>query len=75
MQRLGAQAAGWKCAARFSFAVVAEDDDRTPLGHRGMKIVAAGVAEVGYWTAAQASLPGLWKSRRSGHCARRTSSG
>jgi RimJ/RimL family protein N-acetyltransferase len=58
-QWLDAQAAGWKSATRFSFAVVAEDDDLTPLGHVGMKVVTAGVAEVGYWTAAQARRGGI----------------
>jgi RimJ/RimL family protein N-acetyltransferase len=58
-QWLDAQAAGWKSATRFSFAVVAEDDDQTLLGHVGMKVVTAGVAEVGYWTAAQARGRGI----------------
>ena len=51
-QWLAAQAAGWKSATRFSFAVVSEDGD-VPLGHVAVKVVTAGVAEVGYWTAAQ----------------------
>ena len=58
-QRLDAQAAGWKSATRFSFAVVAEDDDRAPLGHAGMKVTTAGVAEVGYWTTAEARRQGI----------------
>jgi RimJ/RimL family protein N-acetyltransferase len=58
-QWLKAQAVGWKAAKWFSFAVVAEDDDQTPLGHVGMKVVTAGVAEVGYWTAAQARGQGI----------------
>jgi RimJ/RimL family protein N-acetyltransferase len=58
-QWLDAQAAGWKSATRFSFTVVAEDDDQTPLGHVGMKVVTAGVAEAGYWTAAQARGRGI----------------
>ncbi|WP_043776286.1 GNAT family N-acetyltransferase [Amycolatopsis rifamycinica] len=56
-QWLDAQAAGWKSATRFGFAVVAEDG--TILGHVGMKVVAAGVAEAGYWTAAQARGQGI----------------
>jgi RimJ/RimL family protein N-acetyltransferase len=48
---LDAQAAGWDSATRFSFAVVAEDD--APFGHIGVKVGTAGVAEVGYWTAAR----------------------
>ncbi|MET7992804.1 GNAT family N-acetyltransferase [Amycolatopsis sp. NPDC005232] len=58
-QWLDAQAAGCKSATRFSFAAAAEDDDQTPLGHVGMKVVTAGVAEVGYWTAAQARVRGI----------------
>jgi len=58
-QWLDAQAAGWRSATRFSFTVVAEDDDQTPLGHVGMKVVTAGVAEVGYWTAARARGRGI----------------
>lgn len=49
---LEAQAAGWVSATRFGFAVVADEDDRTPFGHVGVRAVTAGVAEVGYWTAA-----------------------
>jgi RimJ/RimL family protein N-acetyltransferase len=51
-QWLEAQAPGWRSATRFGFAVVAGEDDHTPFGHVGVKVVTAGVAEVGYWTAA-----------------------
>ncbi|MEU0883876.1 GNAT family N-acetyltransferase [Lentzea sp. NPDC005914] len=46
---LDAQAAGWATSTRFSFAVVADED---AIGHVVVKVVTAGVAEVGYWTAA-----------------------
>ncbi|MCP2244115.1 GNAT family N-acetyltransferase [Lentzea aerocolonigenes] len=54
---LDAQASGWASATRFSFAVVADDND--PLGHVVVKAVGAGVAEVGYWTAARARGRGI----------------
>lgn len=50
-QWLHAQAAGWASATRFSFAVVADEDDGPPVGHVVVKAGTAGVAEVGYWTA------------------------
>lgn len=51
-QWLAAQAAGWAAATRFSFAVVADEDDEPPIGHVVVKVGTAGLAEVGYWTAA-----------------------
>ncbi len=56
---LEAQADGWASATRFSFAVVADDDDSAPLGHVVVKVATAGVAEVGYWTAAAARGQGI----------------
>ncbi len=50
-QWLDAQAAGWASATRFSFAVVADEEDNAPIGHVVVKVGTAGVAEVGYWTA------------------------
>jgi RimJ/RimL family protein N-acetyltransferase len=58
-QWLAAQAAGWRSATRLSFAVVAEDDDQAPFGHVVVKVVGAGVAEVGYWTAAHVRGQGI----------------
>jgi RimJ/RimL family protein N-acetyltransferase len=55
---LDAQASGWDTATQFSFAVVA-DDDHTLLGHVVVKVGAAGVAEIGYWTAAQVRGRGI----------------
>ncbi|WP_410677040.1 GNAT family N-acetyltransferase [Amycolatopsis sp. cmx-4-68] len=55
---LDEQAAGWDSATQFSFAVVA-DDDHTPLGHVVVKVRAAGMAEVSYWTAAQVRGRGI----------------
>ncbi|WP_020663043.1 GNAT family N-acetyltransferase [Amycolatopsis benzoatilytica] len=52
-----AQAIGWSTGTRFSFAVVAEDD--TPLGHVVAKVHRGGVAEVGYWTAAEVRGQGV----------------
>ncbi|HWO66283.1 MAG TPA: GNAT family N-acetyltransferase, partial [Umezawaea sp.] len=49
---LAAQAAGWASGTRFSFAVVAGDHEDLPIGHVVVKVATAGVAEVGYWTAA-----------------------
>lgn len=45
------QAAGRASTTRFSFAVVADEDDNPPIGHVAVKVGIAGVAEVGYWTA------------------------
>lgn len=56
---LDAQAAGWDSATRFSFAVVADDDDHAPFGHVVVKVGTAGVAEVGYWTAAHVRGRGI----------------
>ena len=56
---LDAQAAGWASATRFSFAVVADADDTPPVGHVVVKAGTAGVAEVGYWTAAAARGQGI----------------
>lgn len=58
-QWLDAQTTGWATATRFSFAVTADADDRTPLGHVVVKGGLAGVAEVGYWTAAHARGQGI----------------
>lgn len=58
-QWLDAQAAGWADGTRFSFAVVTDADDRSPLGHMVVTVVGAGVAEVGYWTAAHARGKGV----------------
>lgn len=58
-QWLAAQAAGWDSATRFSFAVVAEQNDDAPVGHVVVKVGTAGVAEVGYWTAAPARGRGI----------------
>ncbi|WP_197288295.1 GNAT family N-acetyltransferase [Nocardia sp. NRRL S-836] len=55
---LDAQADGWASSTRFSFAVVA-DEDGPPIGHVVVKAAAAGVAEVGYWTAAAARGQGV----------------
>ncbi|MFD9895920.1 GNAT family N-acetyltransferase [Amycolatopsis sp. NPDC059027] len=57
-QWLAVQAAGWDSATRFSFAVVAEENDYAPVGHVVVKVGTAGVAEVGYWTTAQVRGPG-----------------
>lgn len=56
---LDAQAAGWNSATRFSFAVVFDGDDHTPVGHVVVKAGTAGVAEVGYWTAAEVRGQGI----------------
>ncbi|MFS8099187.1 GNAT family N-acetyltransferase [Lentzea alba] len=56
---LDAQDAGWASATRFSFAVVADEDDCPPIGHVVVKVASAGVAEVGYWTAAAARGQGI----------------
>lgn len=58
-QWLDAQTTGWATATRFSFAVTADADDRTPLGHVVVKVGLAGVAAVGYWTAAHARGQGI----------------
>ncbi|GIF09044.1 GNAT family N-acetyltransferase [Actinoplanes siamensis] len=58
-QWLGEQAAGWAAATRFSFAVVTDVDDHSPLGHVAVTVGAADVAEVGYWTAAHARGQGV----------------
>ena len=58
-QWLGVQAAGWAAATRFSFAVVTDTDDHSPLGHVGVTVRIAGVAEVGYWTVAHARRQGV----------------
>jgi RimJ/RimL family protein N-acetyltransferase len=58
-QWLDAQAAGWACTTRFSFAVVADKDDNPPIGHVVVKVGTAGVAEVGYWTAAAVRGQGI----------------
>ncbi|GAA3839585.1 GNAT family N-acetyltransferase [Saccharothrix violaceirubra] len=58
-QWLDAQTAGWVTATRFSFAVTADADDRTPLGHVVVKVGSAEMAEVGYWTAAHARGQGV----------------
>jgi RimJ/RimL family protein N-acetyltransferase len=55
---LDAQAVGWATTTRFSFAVVA-DDDTPPIGHAVVKVGTAGVAEVGYWTAAAVRGQGI----------------
>jgi RimJ/RimL family protein N-acetyltransferase len=55
---LDAQAVGWATTTRFSFAVVA-DDDTPPIGHVVVKVSTAGVAEVGYWTAAAVRGQGI----------------
>jgi RimJ/RimL family protein N-acetyltransferase len=55
---LDAQAVGWDSATRFSFAVVA-DADHAPFGHIVVKVGTAGVAEVGYWTAAEVRGQGI----------------
>ena len=43
-QWLDVQVAGWIAATRFSFAVVADADDRSLLGHVVVKVATAGVA-------------------------------
>jgi RimJ/RimL family protein N-acetyltransferase len=58
-QWLEAQDAGWASSTRFSFAVVAEDDDTPPVGHVVVKVGTAGVAEVGYWTTAAVRGQGI----------------
>ncbi|GIE85913.1 GNAT family N-acetyltransferase [Actinoplanes regularis] len=58
-QWLDRQADGWAAADRFSFAVVTDTDDRTPRGHVVVTVTTAGVAEVGYWTAAHARKQGV----------------
>jgi RimJ/RimL family protein N-acetyltransferase len=58
-QWLDVQAVGWVAATRFSFAVVTDADDRSLLGHVVVKVGTAGVAEVGYWTAAHARKQGV----------------
>ncbi|WP_086667988.1 GNAT family N-acetyltransferase [Lentzea kentuckyensis] len=58
-QWLHAQDAGWASTTRFSFAVVAEEDDTSPIGHVVVKPGTAGVAEVGYWTAAAVRGQGI----------------
>jgi len=58
-QWLDAQDAGWARATRLSFAVVADADDSSPLGHVVVKTGSAGTAEVGYWTAAHARGRGI----------------
>ncbi|QBS39460.1 GNAT family N-acetyltransferase [Nocardia sp. CS682] len=54
-----AQVDGWIDGTRFSFAVVSADDDHSPVGHVVVKMTTAGVAEVGYWTAAHARGRGI----------------
>lgn len=56
---LNAQAAGWASSTRFSFAVVADEDDTPPIGHVVVKVAATNVAEVGYWTAAAVRGQGI----------------
>lgn len=56
-QWLAAQDVGWAAATRFSFAVVAADDE--PLGHVVVKVGTDDTAEVGYWTAAAARGHGV----------------
>ncbi|GAA3882621.1 hypothetical protein GCM10022243_54060 [Saccharothrix violaceirubra] len=56
---LDAQAGGWDSATRFSFAVVADENDQAPVGHVVVKVGTAGVAEVGYWTVARARGRGI----------------
>ncbi|MCO8274011.1 GNAT family N-acetyltransferase [Actinoplanes sp. TRM 88003] len=56
---LKAQAAGWVEATRFSFAVVSNADDQFLLGYVVVKVETAGVAQVGYWTAAHARGTGV----------------
>jgi hypothetical protein len=76
-QWLDAQAAGWASTTRFSFAVVADEDDNPPIGHV--------VVKVGGPPAWQRSATGPrprsgvkasphvpWTLRRDGHWARRT---
>jgi RimJ/RimL family protein N-acetyltransferase len=58
-QWLDAQAAGWASTTRFSFAVVADEDGNPPIGHVVVKVGTAGVAEVGYWTAAMTRGQGI----------------
>lgn len=58
-QWLDAQASGWASATRFSFAVVADEDDNPPIGHVVVKVGTACVAEVGYWTAAEVRGQGI----------------
>lgn len=58
-QWLDVQAAGWASATRFSFAVVSDEDDEAPIGHVVVKAGSAGVAEVGYWTAAAVRGQGI----------------
>jgi RimJ/RimL family protein N-acetyltransferase len=58
-QWLDAQTTGWATATRFGFAVTADADDRTPLGHVVVKVGIAAAAEVGYWTAACARGQGI----------------
>ncbi|GAA5071881.1 GNAT family N-acetyltransferase [Nocardia iowensis] len=56
---VAAQVTGWADATRFSFAVVVDDDDHSLVGHVVVKMAMAGVAEVGYWTAAHARGRGV----------------
>ncbi|MBU2666311.1 GNAT family N-acetyltransferase [Actinoplanes bogorensis] len=58
-QWLDVQDAGWAAATRFSFAVVADVDDHSPLAHVAVTVGDAGTAEVGYWTAAHARGQGV----------------
>ncbi|MEV6302608.1 GNAT family N-acetyltransferase [Actinoplanes sp. NPDC051861] len=56
---LDRQATGWATATRFSFAVVADTDDRSPRGLVAVTVGTAGSAEVGYWTAGHARGQGV----------------
>jgi len=66
-QWLDAQAASWASTTRFSFAVVADEVGNPPIGHVAVKVGIAGVAEVGYWTAAAVRGQGI-AARALEHC-------